>query len=194
MSRATLPWLLVAARAGATVALAVALAARALGDRLVLALFVVAFVSDYFDGVVARALGVVTRALRQADSVVDTIFYLVLAAATWTLHRDVLGRHAAALAVCLITLTAWYLLDLVRWGAAAGFHAWSAKLFAAALGVWAVMLYGFGVDGPWLVVACVAGTISHLEGIAISLVLRQHATDVPTVVHALRLRSGSRSV
>jgi CDP-diacylglycerol--glycerol-3-phosphate 3-phosphatidyltransferase len=187
--RAAAPWLLVGARAAATVVLAAALARRALTDRLVLALFIVAFVSDYFDGVVARALGVVTRALRQADSVVDTIFYLVLAAATWTLHPDVLGRHPAALAVCLATLGGWYLLDLVRWGAAAGFHAWSAKLFAAALGVWAVMLYGFGVDGPWLVVACAAGTVSHLEGMAISVVLREHATDVPTVVHALRLRA-----
>ena len=187
--RAALPWLLVAARAGATVVLAVALAGSALTDALVLALFIVAFVSDYFDGVAARALGVVTRALRQADSVVDTLFYLVLAGATWRLHPDVIRRHAAALAVCLATLGAWYLLDLVRWRAAAGFHSWSAKLFAAALGVWAVMLYGFGVDGPWLIVACVAGTISHLEGIATSLVLRQHATDVPTVWHALRLRA-----
>jgi phosphatidylglycerophosphate synthase len=186
--RVTVPWLLVAARAGATIGLAAAIARHALSDRLVLGLFIVAFVSDYFDGVAARALGVVTRALRQADSVVDTIFYLVLASATWRLHPDVLGRHAAALAICLATLGAWYLLDLVRWRAAAGFHAWSAKLFAAALGLWAVMLYGFGADGPWLVVACVAGTISHLEGIAISLVLRQHATDVPTVLHALRLR------
>jgi phosphatidylglycerophosphate synthase len=187
--RAALPWLLVAARAGATIVLAVALARARLTDRLVLALFIVAFVSDYFDGVVARALDVVTRGLRQADSAVDTIFYLVLAGATSRLHPDVLGRHAAALTLCLATLGAWFLLDFVRWRAAAGFHAWSAKLFAAALGLWAVMLYGFGVDGPWLIVACVAGTISHLEGIAISLVLRQHATDVPTVLHALRLRA-----
>jgi CDP-diacylglycerol--glycerol-3-phosphate 3-phosphatidyltransferase len=176
-------------RAAATIVLAVAVAVNALTDRMVLAIFIVAFVSDYFDGVVARALGVVTRALRQADSAVDTIFYLVLAGATWRLHPEVLGRHWAALAVCLATLGAWYLLDLLRWGAAAGFHAWSAKLFAAALGVWAVMLYGFGVDGPWLVTACVVGTISHIEGIAISLLLREHATDVPTVLHALRLRA-----
>ena len=186
---AALPWLLVAARAGATLVLAVALAGARLTDWLVLALFIVAFVTDYFDGVTARALGVVTRALRQADSAVDTIFYLVLAGATFRLHPNVLGRHTVALALCLATLGAWFLLDLVRWRAAAGFHAWSAKLFAAALGLWAVMLYGFGVDGPWLVVACVAGTISHLEGMAISLVLREHATDVPTVLHALRLRA-----
>jgi CDP-diacylglycerol--glycerol-3-phosphate 3-phosphatidyltransferase len=127
--------------------------------------------------------------LRQADSVVDTVFYLVLALATWSLHPEVLRRHAMALAVCLGTLGAWYLLDLIRWRAAAGFHSWSAKLFAGALGLWALAQYGFGGGGPWLVVACVAGTLSHLEGIAISLVLRRHLADVPTVLHALRLRA-----
>jgi phosphatidylglycerophosphate synthase len=185
---ALLPWLLIVARAAATVVLAVALAAGALGDRLVLGLFVVAFASDYFDGVVARALKVVTRRLRQADSLVDTAFYVVLAAATETLHPEVLRRHATALAVCLGTLAAWYLLDAIRWRAVAGFHSWSAKLFAGTLGLWAIGQYGFGAAGPLLVVACAAGTLSHLEGIAISLVLRRHVADVPTVVHALRLR------
>jgi CDP-diacylglycerol--glycerol-3-phosphate 3-phosphatidyltransferase len=181
--------LLIATRAAAALVLAVALAVRGLSDGLVLWLFVVAFVSDYFDGVIARALNVVTPSLRQADSVVDTVFYLVLALATWSLHPEVLRRHAMALAVCLGTLGAWYLLDLIRWRAAAGFHSWSAKLFAGALGLWALAQYGFGGGGPWLVVACVAGTLSHLEGIAISLVLRRHLADVPTVLHALRLRA-----
>lgn len=186
---ALLPWLLIAARAVAALALAVALATRVLGDRLVFWLFVVAFVSDYFDGVIARALNVVTRPLRQADSLVDTIFYVVLAVATWTLHPDELRRHATALGVCLGTLAAWYLLDLIRWRAVAGFHSWSAKLFAGTLGLWAIVQYGLGGGGPWLVVACAAGTFSHLEGIAISLVLRGHVADVPTVLHALRLRA-----
>lgn len=186
---ALVPWLLIAARAAATVVLAVALATGALGDRLVLWLFVVAFVSDYFDGVVARALNVVTRRLRQADSLIDTVFYVVLAAATETLHPEVLRRHATALVVCLGTLAAWYLLDAIRWRAVAGFHSWSAKVFAGTLGLWAIAQYGFGAGSPWLVAACAAGTLSHLEGIAISLALRRHVADVPTLLHALRLRA-----
>ncbi len=184
----SVPWFLVAARGAAGLALAAGLVAGGLTDRRVLSLFAIAFLTDYFDGVIARAQGVATRRLRQADSLVDTLFYLVLAAVTQRLHGDVLRRHVTALAVCLGTLAAWTVLDLVRWRAAAGFHSWSAKLFAAALGVWAVALYGFGADGPWLVLACAAGTVSHLEGIAISCTLRRHVTDVPTWPHALRLR------
>ena len=182
------PWALVVLRGAVALALGAGLFAARLTDGLVLSLFVIAFVSDYFDGVIARACGVATRGLRQADSTVDTAFYLVLAAVTYRLHGEVLRRHAAALAICLGTLAVWAVLDLVRWRAAAGFHAWSAKLFAAALGAWAVALYGFRADGPWLVVACAVGTFSHVEGIAISFTLREHVTDVPTWPHALRLR------
>ena len=169
-------------------ALGIGLTAGGLTDGRVMVLFAVAFASDYFDGVVARACGVATRALRQADSTIDTAFYLVLGAVTYRLHPEVVHRHATALAICLGTLAVWAGLDVVRWRAAAGFHAWSAKLFAAALGVWAVALYGFAADGPWLVAACAVGTLSHLEGIAISCTLREHVTDVPTWPHALRLR------
>jgi CDP-diacylglycerol--glycerol-3-phosphate 3-phosphatidyltransferase len=182
------PWSLVALRAGAALVLTIGLVAGRLTDRRVFALFAIAFASDYFDGVIARAYGVATRRLRQADSVVDTIFYLVLAAVTYHLHADVMARHAAALAICVGTLAAWAALDLVRWRAAAGFHSWSAKLFAASLGVWAIALYGFRADGPWLVLACAAGTLSHLEGIAISCALRRHQADVPSLAHALRQR------
>jgi phosphatidylglycerophosphate synthase len=182
------PWSLVILRAGAALALAIGLVAGGLRDRRVLALFVIAFVSDYFDGVIARACGVATRRLRQADSLVDTLFYLMLAAVTYQLHPGVIRRHATAIGICVGTLAVWTLLDLLRWRAAAGFHAFSAKLFAVALGVWAVALYGFGVDGPWLVVACGAGTLSHVEGIAISLALRRHVADVRSLAHALRLR------
>ena len=188
------PWALVALRAGVTAALGVGLVAGGLTDGRVMALFAVGFASDYFDGVVARACGVATRRLRQADSTVDTAFYLVLGAVTYRLHREVVQRHATALAICLGTLAVWAVLDLVRWRAAAGFHAWSAKLFAAALGVWAVALYGFGADGPWLVVACAVGTFSHLEGIAISCTLREHVTDVATWPQALRLRRRSTAL
>ncbi len=183
-----MPWALVILRVLAAATLVAGLVGGGLRDWQVVTLFAVAFVTDYFDGVIARACGVATHRLRQADSLVDTFFYLVLAAVTWRLHPEVIHRHGTAVAICIGTLGAWYVLDVLRWHAAAGFHAWSAKVFAAALGVWAVLLYGFGVDGPFLVMACAAGTLSHIEGLAISLVLHRHAADVPSVAHAFRLR------
>lgn len=182
------PWMLVASRGLAGAAMALLVASRRLDDRTVLVLWMLAFVSDYFDGVIARRLGVATPALRSADSCVDTAFFAVLAWATWRLHPEALRGHTTALAWMLGSLAIWYALDAWRWRAAAGFHTWSAKLFAVTLGAWVVLLYGFASDGWWPTIACVIGTASHLEGMAISLTLRDRVSDVPTFVHALRLR------
>ena len=184
-----LPWLLIGYRALAGVAMAALLCAGALRDWMVLALMVSAVLSDYYDGRIARALGVATPALRSADSTADTLFHLALAWATWVLHGDVVRAHAGVLAAALGSLAAWYALDLLRWRRPAGFHAWSAKLLGLCLLVWVVLLYGRGDAGWWTTATLALATASHIEGMAISLLLRRHVSDVPTVVHALRLRA-----
>ncbi len=165
-----------------------------MSDRQVLLLYAVAFVSDYFDGAIARRLGVATARLRSWDSVVDTLFHLILAWVTWRMHPGEVRANTAALALCLGSLLAWLVLDALRWKAFAGYHTWCAKLFAAALLAWVVTLYGGFPTGRLLGGVCLFGTLVNLEGIVISLILRSHATDVPTIVHAIRMRQASRSV
>src|SRR6202044_2455585 len=135
----------------------------------------------------ARRWGTVTPALRKADSFCDTAFYLFLAIVTWKLHRDELRAHATWLTLCLGSLGAWILLDAVRWRQFAGFHAWSAKAFGVGLFVWTLLLYGGVSSGLALPIACALGCVSHVEGIAISLALKQYAADVPSLWHAWRM-------
>jgi CDP-diacylglycerol--glycerol-3-phosphate 3-phosphatidyltransferase len=174
-------------------AFVVGLATGTLADRFVLVACIAAFWADYFDGALARRWKTVTPALRKADSFADTAFYLTLAVTTWSLHRDELAAHATALTLCLGSLGAWIVLDAVRWRQFAGFHAWSAKLFGVGLFVWTLLLYGGAATGWALPVACALGCISHVEGIAISLVLTRYSADVPTLWHALRTRRSSLS-
>src|SRR6476646_3471414 len=56
----------------------------------------VAFVSDYFDGVIARRLGVATPELRHFDSRADLVFYATAAWAVWMLRPDVARSIAVA--------------------------------------------------------------------------------------------------
>ncbi len=44
---------------------------------------IAAFVSDIFDGIIARRLNVATPALRRLDSVADTFFYVACGYAAW---------------------------------------------------------------------------------------------------------------
>ncbi|MEP0771798.1 CDP-alcohol phosphatidyltransferase family protein [Coleofasciculus sp. FACHB-SPT36] len=51
--------------------------------------FVLAFLSDIFDGAIARRIGVSTAALRQADSLADVCLYLCIGISAWLVHPDV---------------------------------------------------------------------------------------------------------
>ncbi|APR78575.1 Hypothetical protein A7982_03922 [Minicystis rosea] len=191
--RIAIPWTLVLLRPALAAAFVAGLATETLGDRFVLAACVAAFWADYFDGALARRWGTVTPALRKADSFADTLFYLTLAVVTYRLHADELRAHATALTLCLGSLAAWILLDAVRWRQFAGFHAYSAKLFGVGLFVWTLLLYGGVASETALPIACALGLVAHVEGIAISLTLRDYAADVPTIWHAFRMRRRAAS-
>lgn len=188
------PWLLILLRLGLAPVLVGAAEGGLVRDAGVLLVYLVAFASDYFDGAIARRCGVATRRLREADSTADAVFHVALGWVTWRLHPDELRAHALALDVFAATLLAWYVLDAFRWRRAAGFHAYSAKLFSVALGVWVVALYGGFTTGALLPLALALGVVSNLEGLAISLTLAHPETDVPTLVHARRRRAAGAAL
>jgi phosphatidylglycerophosphate synthase len=151
-----------------------------------------AFLSDVFDGVLARRWGTVTSALRRTDSAVDTLFCLAALGAVW-LWRPALVRDAAMLLTVLLCLEALrYAVDLAKFGREASYHMWSSKLWAAVLYLSFFMVLVLGEDGGWVTAALLLGIVSDLEGLLVSLVLPEWHHDVPSLVHAWRLRHSAR--
>jgi phosphatidylglycerophosphate synthase len=161
---------------------------RGLSDKAVLWFYLVAFVTDYFDGVTARYFGTATRLLRRADSAADTIFHLALAFVILRRHPEEFHKSLISLVIFISSAVVWYVLDVVRWHRLAGFHAYSAKLFSIGLLVWMVILFGGRTTGSLLSIVLIFGAASNAEGILISLSLRRDRVDVPTIFHALRER------
>ena len=71
----------------------------------------------------------------------------------------------------------------------------SSKLWGIALFIGFLSLLALGPSSLPVSIAIYAGIIADVEGLAISIVLREWSTDVPTLFHALRLqRVGRRAV
>jgi CDP-diacylglycerol--glycerol-3-phosphate 3-phosphatidyltransferase len=183
------PALLVALRlALAPVLLALAWLGRT--GALFLALFLVAFLSDVLDGMVARRLGVSTAGLRRADSLADVALYGAVLASAWLTRRaELLAFAPALLAMLASQLLAW-LVSALRFGRLPSYHAWSSKAWGVALCVATLVLFGAG-DGRALLLAAVVGVWACLEDVSISLALTESRHDVPSLAHALRLRRGA---
>jgi CDP-diacylglycerol--glycerol-3-phosphate 3-phosphatidyltransferase len=148
----------------------------------------VAFVSDYFDGVIARRLGVASAELRHFDSRADLVFYATAAWAVWRLHPDVV-RSVAVPGLIVVGLdVVRHIFDFAKFGRDVAYHAWSSKLWGLSLALALVLLMGFGVSQPFVGITVILGLIAQIEGLLISVALPVWTHDVPTLIHALRIR------
>lgn len=155
---------------------------------LLIGLMTAAILSDIFDGVIARRLGVVTERLRVADSRVDLLYYVCIASAVWHTHPEIVRAYRRPLiAIGLFQVFSW-VIDLVRYRRIASFHAYLAKVWGLMLFLASVAILGFGHAGPFLWLAIIVGFIGNIEGIAMVLVLPEWQHDVPSIWHALRIR------
>ena len=147
------------------------------------------FLSDVFDGMIARRLNVVTARLRVADSWADTSVYLCVAGAVWLRHRALLGPFFVPLLVVIGLMAVNWAVAMIKFGRALSFHAYSSKLWGLSLFAASVSLLGFSYAGWFLWAAIAVGIGGHLEGFAMTLILPRWAHDVSGIPEALRLRA-----
>lgn len=165
----------------------VAIAAARSAGAVAATLLVLGFLSDVFDGVVARRFGVATATLRRLDSSVDTIFYLAVAWAAWRIAPEPLRANRWGVVAVLATMALNYVVEWLRFRREASYHARSARLFGLVLFAALAWLLATG-SGALIPAAVVCGLLSHAENLAITLVLPRWQHDVPSVVHAWRIR------
>jgi len=169
--------------------LVVALGLTRRGGGAIAALLVIGFLSDVFDGVVARRMGTATPVLRRLDSIVDTAFYSGIAVAAWMLHRAEIRPLVPLVLLVIATEFGTNALCWLRFRREASYHAWSARIFGLVLFV--ALLALFAAGSPSLIVpAIVVGLLSHLENAAITIVLPEWRHDVRSLFVALRIRQG----
>lgn len=154
---------------------------------------IAAFLSDIFDGVLARRLGIATEGLRRFDSIADTAFYAAATFAAWQLHSSALTDRLAPLILLAVLEIGRYAFDWAKFKREASYHMWSAKLWGITLFAGFFSLLALNSDNGWVDAAIYLGILADLEGLAISFVLRRWTSDVPTLVHAVRLRRVGRA-
>jgi phosphatidylglycerophosphate synthase len=157
------------------------------------ACLVIGFLSDVFDGIVARQLGIATPALRRLDSGADTIFYMAVTFAAWHLYPQVILDHYRAALLLGAFELGRYAFDLVKFGRETSYHMWSSKVWGIVLFAAFSALLAFGYTGAWVALPLYVGILADAEGLAISFMLAEWKSDVPSFLHAFKSRLAARS-
>ena len=155
---------------------------------LILFVLITALLSDIFDGIIARRIGVATERLRVADSWADGWFYLWVCAAVWNAEPGIIQAFRVPI-IFLVSMDIFgYAVDLVRYRRITSLHAYSAKAWGLTLFMATVALLVCHTGGVFVWMALILGYISNLDGLAIKLILPEWQTDVHGVFHALRIK------
>ncbi len=185
--RKAIPWSMIAARA--TLGPTLAIVARQNRSELWLGIMIVAgFLSDVFDGILARHWKTDTDSLRLADSAVDIVFYSGILAAIIQRHWPAL-RDRAWLLLAVIALEAGCkAFEWIKFRRIGSYHTYSAKF-------WGILLAGAAFSllclnrASWILTgALVWGIVCNLECLTLSLMLHKWHRVVKTIFHGLVLR------
>ena len=157
---------------------------------VVLFLMILGLVSDIFDGIIARNIGVQTALMRRMDSQVDMLFWLSIGVYSYWIHPEIINEHIYAVRSVLCMEVLCYILAFIRFGRESAFHPilskmWGLSLLAAFIGI-----LGFSYGGITFYIAVVLGVISHIDRIFITLLLPKWIHDVPSSYHAYLLGKG----
>jgi phosphatidylglycerophosphate synthase len=190
--RRQIPWTMLILRTALGPAIAVA--ARLPKPELWLGAMIAAgFLSDVYDGILARRWGTAGPALRAADSAADTVFYLGVLTAIVERHWPVLRANLGLLAVLLALEVIRWIFDWIKFRRMASYHSYAAKIWGVLLAAATIALLCFD-RAFWLVtVALIWGILCDLEGLTMSLLLPEWAHDVKTLPRALVLRREMRA-
>ncbi len=185
--RTAIPWAMASGRAALGPVLAVG--AKCQWNGLALAgIVLAALVSDIFDGVLARRWGCDTAAVRLFDTLADTFFYGWTAVALWWFAPEVWREHAGLLVAVLMLETLHFGFDFMKFGRPASYHSYLAKSWGLVLASAVLGVFALGRSNGLVPVALWLGIVCKLEGLAMSVMLREWQRDVKTLAVAWRLR------
>ncbi|MBF9221397.1 CDP-alcohol phosphatidyltransferase family protein [Hymenobacter ruricola] len=144
--------------------------------------------TDVFDGIIARHLGISTEKLRRLDSAVDQAFWALVLVATYVARPTFFAQHAAQLWTLLGLEGLTYAASFLKFRKEVATHSWGAKVWVLVSFAALVQVLSTGESGLLFDACFGLGVLSRLEIVAIVLLLRRWTNDVPTCYHALQLR------
>jgi CDP-diacylglycerol--glycerol-3-phosphate 3-phosphatidyltransferase len=159
--------------------------------RIFVLCLVVAFVSDYYDGKLARRFDVSTPLTRRYDSITDLSFYLCILWCAWKLHPSVVLRFAWGIGAVLALDLLCHIASLARFGRLASTHCVSAKLWNVLLFASFIDLLSFGRAGGLLWLTIFWGCVAEAEALLIILSAPRWPSDVRGFLQARQLYRGA---
>lgn len=157
---------------------------------ILVSLMIFGLLTDIFDGIIARRVGVSSEKLRRMDSQTDLVFWLCVAWCSWILNPEIIIENAYSIAVIFIMEALTYVFSFMKFRKETCTHALLSKLWGITLLLAFVSMIGFGHAGIPFFLAVFFGIVGHIDVYLIIYFLPKWTHDVPSSYHAYLIRRG----
>lgn len=114
---------------------------------IILTLMYIGLLTDIFDGIIARKVGVSSEKLRRLDSQVDLVFWLSLSLAAYFLNPSLIRDEWQSILLIFIMEAFCYIISWIKFGKETCTHAWLSKLWGLSLLLAFTYLIGLQTNG-----------------------------------------------
>ena len=185
----TIPYILIAIRfILAPVIISLAYLNGAESRFLILGLMYFGLLTDIFDGIIARKVGVSSEKLRRLDSQTDLVFWLSLGFASYFLNSELIKNEWEGILLIFVMEALCYVVSILKFRKETCTHAFLSKMWGITLLVAFTCLIGFNYAGIPFKVSIFLGIISQVDVILILLILPNWTHDIPSFYHAYLIR------
>lgn len=153
-------------------------------------LLLLGFLSDIFDGILARKYQVSSIKFRKADSWVDLFFWCCMALVLLMLRPSVFYPWMWPILLFIAVELYIQFLGKIRFGKAVSVHSLYAKLWSVFLFVAMEILLYSEADHGLLFYVFMSGILAQAEAIVILLMLKWPESDIRGIGQVIRHRKG----
>lgn len=146
--------------------------------------------SDIFEGIIARRLGISTAKLRRMDSTVDQFFWLAVVASCYIIAPEFFKSNLIQILVLIGLEAACYVISFVKFRKEVATHAISSKIWTLILFATLIQIIAVTHSVILFNTCLYVGIITRIEIISIFLIIKNWTNDVPSVYHAVLIRKG----
>lgn len=153
------------------------------------ALMIIGLLTDVFDGIIARKLGISSEKLRVWDSNADQFFWLsVIGSVIYLRFPEVKTLYVPILIIAVLEAST-YGFSYLKFKRTIATHSLLAKLWTLTILAFLIELTLYQTTATFLLCFGI-GVISRLEILAIILGLKKWTTDVPSLFAVKKLNQG----
>ncbi len=157
---------------------------------IAVALTIFGLLTDIFDGIIARKLGVSSQRLRRLDSSIDQVFFICVAIATYIQCPEFFKTNMMKLIILFSTEGLAYLICYLKFKKEIATHTIGAKIWTLLMVATLLQIMLQCESGILFQLFFWVGMITRIEIIAILFILKQWAHDIPSVYQAIQIRRG----